>query len=109
MNQAQLGTAPTRPPRTRHVELRELVEGRIPFSRSSLFTAGSEDNYVVYSFGTYHPIYAYLGGLWYANSAPSCAATTRHLALCRPEARVTFLSMGPMRGLAAAALRNLRR
>lgn len=104
MNQAQPALALLRKPRLD--ELGGLVDRREPFSHRNLFAKGGEHGYVVYSFATYHPIYVWLGGVWYANSAPSCAATTKHLALCRPEGRVSFLSMGPMRGLAAAALRN---
>jgi hypothetical protein len=107
VNQAQLALAPTHQPRVRLGDLCELVSRREAFSHRNLFARGDEDNYVVYSFATYHPIYVYLGSVWYANSAPACAATTKHLALCRPDARVTFLSMGAMRGLTAAVLRNL--
>ncbi len=108
MTQAQLVNLLS-PRRPRLADLHELVEQRQPFRHTDVFAVGDDDNYVVYSFGTHHPIYVWLGGVWYANSAPSCASTTKHLALCRPDGHVSFLSMGPMRGLAAAALRNLGR
>ena len=97
-----------RPTRAGFKDLKNLVERRIPFKLADVFSVGNADYYVVYSFGTHHPILVFLDGIWYANSAPAAATTHRHQLLCQPEGHtVPYRSMGVMRGLAAAALRHL--
>ena len=65
-------------------QCRELVQQQKPFEGSNLFAVKTGNNYIVYSHGHHFPIYACLGGVWFANRDKYSRSTTRHQAQARP-------------------------
>jgi|SRR6187399_931186 len=69
-----------------------LVNGRRLFKGSNIYSEwlseadGSNERYVVYSYGSHFPMYVYdsTTGRWYGNSERYSPSTSRHQSSCRP-------------------------
>ena len=62
-----------------------FVERRQRFDGSHLFARHLRAGvYVVYSYGHHFPIYAHVGGVWYANLDKYSVSTSRHQSQARP-------------------------
>lgn len=71
-------------PRVSTRRCRDLVKQRQPFkSHGNLYAVNTEASdgtpvYVVYSYGTHWPLFAYINGQWYENSQRYSVTTSRH-------------------------------
>ena len=70
-------------------DARGYVERREPFHGSNLMAEKYNDGtlYVVYSFGTHHPLFVFdeNAGQWYENMTYASRTTSKHRTQCRPN------------------------
>ena len=70
-------------------DARGYVERRSSFKGSNLFAERRNDGtlYVVYSFGTHHPLFVFdeNAGQWYENMTYASRTTSKHRSQCRPN------------------------
>jgi hypothetical protein len=63
---------------------RHYVEQKEEFQGSNLYAEKRGNNYIVFSYGTHFPIFAYVKGIWYENEDKYSVSTTRHQSQARP-------------------------
>ena len=68
-------------------KLRDYVKGRTVFTGNSVYGDWTNGLYVVYSYGTHHPLFIYSPEeqQWFENSTRYSNTTSRHLSACHPH------------------------
>ena len=66
---------------------KEYVNNRVPFDAGNVYGEYTRSGkaYVVYSFGSHWPLFAYYRGRWYANSDKYSPTTSKHYTQMKPR------------------------
>lgn len=66
-------------------QYRAAVQARLSFKGNNVFAISGMKAYVVYSYGTHWPLFAYIGGQWYENTSKYGPTTSQHRGYCHPH------------------------
>jgi hypothetical protein len=79
---------------------RRYVQDCIPFKGNNLYGEKRGDKFVVFSYGSHHPLFLYKDGVWYENTEKRSVSTSRHRTQAHPHFTTVVCDTATMKNLA---------
>jgi hypothetical protein len=101
--------------KTSNIKCRALVQNQKPFNGNNLFATtlpakpelNLTERYVVYSYGTHHPLFINQDGIWYENQDRYSPTTSKHKSQAHPHANTMPMTTQAMQRIAQDGIAGL--